>query len=103
MAADPGGELAAHPTGHGRLRASHGDREQVIDVLKTAFVQGRLAKDEFDGRVGSGVCVADLRRPSGRLRPISLPGSSEPCRRGRRLGQRLSRPEARPSSRRSSP
>ena len=33
------------------LRASHADREQVIEVLKAAFVQGRLAKDEFDTRV----------------------------------------------------
>jgi Domain of unknown function (DUF1707) len=38
--------------GNRHLRASHGDREQVIDLLKAAFVQGRLAKDEFDLRVG---------------------------------------------------
>lgn len=36
----------------GQLRTSHADREQAIDVLKAAFVQGRLAKDEFDLRVG---------------------------------------------------
>jgi hypothetical protein len=35
-----------------QLRASHADREQVIDVVKAAFVQGRLAKDEFDQRIG---------------------------------------------------
>ena len=35
----------------GRLRTSRAEREQVIDVLKAAFVQGRLAKDEFDLRV----------------------------------------------------
>jgi hypothetical protein len=35
----------------GRLRASHADREQAIDMLKAAFVQGRLTKDEFDLRV----------------------------------------------------
>jgi hypothetical protein len=34
------------------LRASQSDREQVIDALKAAFVQGLLAKDEFDRRVG---------------------------------------------------
>ena len=34
-----------------RLRASHADREQVIGLLKTAFVHGRLTKEEFDGRV----------------------------------------------------
>ena len=36
----------------GQLRASHADRDQAIDVLKAAFVQGRLTKDEFDLRVG---------------------------------------------------
>jgi hypothetical protein len=34
--------------GRSHLRASHADREQVIGTLKTAFVQGMLAKDEFD-------------------------------------------------------
>ena len=34
------------------LRASDTDREQVIEVLKAAFVQGRVTKDEFDLRVG---------------------------------------------------
>jgi hypothetical protein len=33
-------------------RASDADREQVIGVLKAAFAQGRLTKDEFDARVG---------------------------------------------------
>ncbi len=37
--------------GDSGLRASHADREQVIDVLKAAFVQGRLTKDEFDLRM----------------------------------------------------
>ena len=43
---------AAGTAGRDRLRASHADREHVIDALKAAFVQGRLAKDEFDARVG---------------------------------------------------
>ncbi len=38
--------------GRGSLRASYADREHVIGVLKAAFVQGRLTKDEFDERVG---------------------------------------------------
>ena len=37
--------------GHGRLRASDADREQVIDVIKAAFVDGRVTKDELDTRV----------------------------------------------------
>ena len=36
----------------GQLRTSQADREQAIDVLKAAFVQGRLTKDEFSLRVG---------------------------------------------------
>jgi hypothetical protein len=36
----------------GRVRASHADRDQVVAVLKAAFVQGRLTKDEFEARVG---------------------------------------------------
>ncbi len=51
--ARPGNEIAAAASqGDGRLRASHADREQVIEVLKVAFVRERLAKDEFDLRVG---------------------------------------------------
>jgi len=37
--------------GVGRLLASHADRNRVIDILKTAFVHGRLTKDELDARV----------------------------------------------------
>src|SRR5215467_12052969 len=45
-------ELAADGHGQGHLPASHANREQVVDVLKTAFAQGRLDRDEFDLRVG---------------------------------------------------
>ena len=38
--------------GRGPQRASDADREQVVNTLKAAFVQGRLTKDEFDLRVG---------------------------------------------------
>ena len=50
--AEPGDHRAAAAGGRGRLRASHGDREQVIEVLKDAFAQGRLTGDELDSRVG---------------------------------------------------
>jgi Domain of unknown function (DUF1707) len=48
----PADDRAAPPD---RLRASQVDREQVISALKAAFVQGRLAKDEFDARVGQAL------------------------------------------------
>jgi hypothetical protein len=44
--------MAADTAGRGRLRASHADRDHVLDVLKAAFVQGLLTKDEFDMRMG---------------------------------------------------
>ena len=51
MGTGPGDELAAAAASRGRLRVSHADREQAIGTLKAAFVQGMLAKDEFDLRV----------------------------------------------------
>jgi len=36
-------------------RASRADRDRVIDLLKAAFVQGRLDRDEFDARVGQAL------------------------------------------------
>ncbi len=44
-------DMAAAAARRGSLRASHADRDRVLEVLKAAFVQGRLAKDEFDMRV----------------------------------------------------
>jgi len=41
---------AADAQGH--LRTSRADREQAVDMLKAAFVQGRLTKGEFDLRIG---------------------------------------------------
>jgi hypothetical protein len=38
--------------GRGHVRAANADREHVIDLLKAAFVQGRLNKDELDARAG---------------------------------------------------
>jgi hypothetical protein len=52
LTVEPRDEMAAGGGGCSHLRASHADRDQVIEVLKAAFVQGRLAKDEFDLRVG---------------------------------------------------
>jgi Domain of unknown function (DUF1707) len=53
VTAEPGnGETLAAAADRGHLRASHADREQVIAMLKAAFVQGRLTKDELDARAG---------------------------------------------------
>jgi len=49
---DPEARITAAAMGHGRLQASPADREQAIEMLKAAFVQDRLTKEEFDLRVG---------------------------------------------------
>jgi hypothetical protein len=46
------GDQGAADAARGYLRASHADREHVIDVLKAAFVQGMLSKADLDTRVG---------------------------------------------------
>jgi len=57
--------------GHGHLRASHADREQVIGTLKAAFVQGMLAKDEFGARTGQALAARTYAElpPSPRTSP----------------------------------
>ena len=79
-----GPEVRENP---GRLaRASDADREHVIDMLKAAFVQGRLTRDELDMRVGqalgsrsyAGLAALTADLPAGltgaRPRPGSLAG-----------------------------
>jgi Domain of unknown function (DUF1707) len=65
------------PGGH--YRASDADRDRVINVLKTAFTEGRLTKDEYDTRVGQvfsartyadlGAITSDLPVPRVRVAP----------------------------------
>jgi hypothetical protein len=77
--------MESHPTGTSHLRASHADRERVIDVLKTAFVQGYLAKDEFDTRVSqtfTSRTYADLAAVTADL-PAWLLGAQPPRRSAR--------------------
>src|ERR1700745_2015205 len=78
--AGPGDEIAAGAGGRGHLRASHADREQVIGALKAAYVQGMLAKDEFDLRVGRSFAsqtYADLAAVTADL-PAGLAAAQPP-------------------------
>ncbi len=80
---------AAGAPGHGHLRASDADREQVIDALKVAFVQGRITKDELDMRAGLAlgsrtyaeltVITADIAAPPIAPRP-ARPAPRAPVR-----------------------
>jgi hypothetical protein len=55
VTAGPGERGAAGAMDRGRLRASDADREQVIDTLKAAFVQGRLTRDQLGVRAGQAL------------------------------------------------
>jgi len=60
---EPGDQAAAGATSRGSFLASHTDREQAVDTLKAAFVEGRLTKDELDERAGQAFAArtyADL-------------------------------------------
>jgi len=65
------------------MRSSTADRERAIDVLKAAFAEGRLSREEFEQRAGQayrsrtyaelGVLTADL--PAGPLGAVPPPPS----------------------------
>jgi Domain of unknown function (DUF1707) len=68
--------------GHGHLRASHADRERMIDVLKAAFVQGRLTGDELDARLAQAFAsrtYAELAAVTADL-PVGLIEAQLPAR-----------------------
>ena len=76
----------------GQLRTSHADREQAIDVLKAAFVQGRLTKDEFDLRVGqvfASRTYADLDALTADI-PDGVTSAEPPAGHAREPGRMLS-------------
>jgi hypothetical protein len=92
--AGPGDEVAASARGRGYLRASHADREQVVDALKAAFVQGMLTKGEFDLRVGQTFAsrtYADLAAVTSDI-PPGLPTARPPAPARTRGEQRVARP-----------
>jgi len=64
--------------GRDQLRAGHTDRDEVIEVLKDAFVDGRLTKDEFGARADRALAArtrADLTVLIADLPPLpALPG-----------------------------
>ena len=49
---DSSGEETAAAGNQAGLRASAAEREQTIEMLKAAFVQDRITKDELDQRIG---------------------------------------------------
>src|SRR6266704_6757872 len=80
MSLQPGNPM---PGGHWSMRSSTADRERAIDVLKAAFAEGRLSREEFEQRAGQayrsrtyaelGALTADL--PAGPLGAVAPPPS----------------------------
>lgn len=74
----------------GRLRASDADREQVIDVLKVAFAQGRLTRDDLDLRAAQAfisrtyaelaAVTADISVSLVAVKPVRAPRETRPRR-----------------------
>jgi len=70
------------PDRYGHMRSSAAEREHAIEILKTAFADGRLTKQEYEDRIGlalSPLTYADLAvltsdLPAGQ----GLPGSLRP-------------------------
>ena len=83
----PDGEMAAGTAGRGAMRTSRAEREQAIEVLKVAFVQDRLTKDEFDVRAGQAltaracaelaVLTADIPVGPAAARPLRTPARTK--------------------------
>ena len=76
--------------GRGHLRAAQADREQAITVLKAAYAQGRLTKDELEVRAGQAFAsrtyaelaalTADIPADSPAAARLAAAGSAGPPR-----------------------
>jgi len=44
-----------------RMPASPADRDRTVRILQASFVEGRLAMDEFEQRVGLAIVSRDFR------------------------------------------
>ncbi len=83
-----GTAAAAGAPDHGHLRASQADRARVTEVLKGAFGEGRLTRDELDARVGQvstartyaelGTLTVDLPAGQAETSPLCGPAGAQP-------------------------
>jgi hypothetical protein len=83
VTAGPEHRRMAGALGRGRMRVSDADRERAVEILKIAFEQERLSKDELDVRAERAylsrtydeltACTAGI--PRERPRPLAPPAS----------------------------
>ncbi len=94
MAAGPWDPTRAGTPGHGRFLAADADRERAIDVLKTAFVQGALTRDDLSVRTGRALSArtyAELAAITGGLtaRPVPAKTKTVPAPARRRVSKKV--------------
>jgi hypothetical protein len=81
----PGGGRWMTGAEYARLRVCDADRERTADVLRNAYVEGRLTQDELDERLGATYAArtyADLAAQTGDLpvpRQFPLPRPAAPA------------------------
>ncbi|HTX29628.1 MAG TPA: DUF1707 and DUF4190 domain-containing protein [Streptosporangiaceae bacterium] len=74
---DDGASLRAGRGERGKMRASDADRDRVAERLNVAYSEGRLSKDEYDGRLEAAFSArtyADLDQIVADL-PAARPGA----------------------------
>jgi hypothetical protein len=92
MVTGPWDPMTSGATGSGRLRASDADREQVIDALKAAFVQGLLTRDELSMRAGQAFAsrtYAELTMVTAGLIEIQPRPAPAPARARKRVNKKV--------------
>jgi hypothetical protein len=70
--------MEAAAGGPGDMRASHADRERVIDTVKAAFARGQLTAGELDARVGQALTARTYAELTAIT--LSIPARSDPAR-----------------------
>jgi hypothetical protein len=86
--------MAAAAAGPGDIRASHADRERVIDTVKAAFARGQLTAGELDARVGQALTArtyAELTAVT-----VGIPPASDLARPPKPARSQPRRPRKRP-------
>lgn len=86
MGTGPWDLTRAGTPGRNRFLASDADRERAVDLVKAAFVQGVLTKDELDARTGAVLTA----RTYGQLAAVTAGLAPRPPR---------TKPETRPAAR----
>lgn len=67
------------PAGTSHFRASDADRERAVDLLRAAFVEGRLNNDEYDERVAQAYSSRTYGELTGLIADLPAPPAPVPA------------------------